>query len=381
MSSIGRKIVAALLFTIITVSVFFGVKLRGKAEDFTGSAQCMIVLECASGRVLNEKNADLRRPMASTTKIATAITVIENVGDLDAVVQVPAVAQGVEGSSIYLKAGEKLKVIDLLYGLMLQSGNDCAVALAIITAGNVDEFARLMNETAKKAGANDTNFVNPHGLHDDRHYTTARDLAKITAYAMKNNVFRKIVSTQRYVAPWEGHDYDRVIVNKNKLLTSLDGADGVKTGYTKKAGRCLVASATRNGMSVIAVVLNCGPMFEDCKSLIQQAYSDYEMVNVYSELSPLVTATVEGGEENETLLGVEKEVLYPLSKSEKALLKFEVENVSSMHAPVKIGTENGKIKFYSGNKLLFEQKLFTIKEVESLSVRDKLGEILKGWND
>lgn len=130
---------------------------------------------------------------------------------------------GVEGSSIYLEKDEELSVRDLLYGLMLQSGNDCAVALAVTVGGSVDKFAAMMNETAVKAGAENTHFVNPHGLHDDNHYTTARDLAKIAAYAMKNETFRKIVSTKRYTTSWKGRDYDRVIVNKNKILSTYEG--------------------------------------------------------------------------------------------------------------------------------------------------------------
>ena len=238
-----------------------------------------------------------------------------------------------------------------------------------------------MNDTAQKAGATNSNFVTPHGLHDENHYTTARDLAKITAYAMKNETFRKIVSTKRYTTSWEGRDYDRVIVNKNKLLSTLDGADGVKTGYTKKAGRCLVASATREDMGVIAVVLNCGPMFENCKSLIEEAFSKYEMVNPYSLVKEKITAKVIDGKEDEVELSSHLSERYPLSIEERENLICEVESVESLKAPVKIGTENGKIKFYSENKLLFEQKLFTIKDVEPLSIFDKLGNLVEGWFD
>jgi hypothetical protein len=161
----------------------------------------------------------------------------------------------VEGSSIYLRQGEKLTIRQLLYGLMLRSGNDCAVALAVKIGGNVERFAEMMNELARKIGVEKTNFVNPHGLHDDNHYTTAFDLARISAYAMKNSVFREIVSTKNITI--SGVEGERVLVNKNKMLSTFAGGDGIKTGFTKRAGRCLVSSAIKNGMEVVSVVLNC----------------------------------------------------------------------------------------------------------------------------
>lgn len=375
-----KKCIAFILAAAIGVAVFWASGKVARAETFTGSAECMIVLERDSGRVLNEKNADKRRPMASTTKIATAITVIDRVSDLDKKIKVPAEAVGVEGSSIYLQRDEELTVRDLLYGLMLQSGNDCAVALAITTAGSVKDFAAMMNETAAKAGAENTNFTNPHGLHDDNHYTTARDLAKIAAYAMKNETFRKIVSTKRYTAPWEGRDYDRVIVNKNKILSTYEGGDGVKTGFTKKAGRCLVSSATRDGMCVIAVVLNCGPMFEDCRRLMDCAFADYSLKDVIAGANVAEQAAVKDGKASTVKLGSGEKVLYPLTEKEFSELNYKTEGVVGLRAPVNFGTENGKLYIYTGNRLLFETKLFTIEEVEPLSVSDRLGDIVKNWN-
>ena len=210
-------------------------------------------METGSRRILYEEHGDVRLPMASTTKIVTAITAIENTGNLDKTVTVPDLAAGIEGSSVYLKAGDTLSVRDLLYGLMLRSGNDCAVALALDCAGDLGRFSALMNATAQKAGALNSRFRNPHGLPKDEHYTTATDLCHITSYALQNETFREIVST-RYYEPknWK---------NKNKLLFSYDGANGVKTGYTKQAGRCLVTSATRNGMSLVCTVFNCPTMY------------------------------------------------------------------------------------------------------------------------
>ena len=249
------------------------------STQFSSSAQSAVVMERSSHRVLFEQNADAHLPMASTTKIVTALTVI-NHANLDEMVEVDPRAVGIEGSSIYLRAGEHLTVRELLYGLMLRSGNDSAVALALHVAGSVEAFAEMMNETAKSVGCVDSHFVNPHGLHNEEHYTSARDLATLTCVALDNSDFQEIVSTKTVRISNEGMEYDRVLVNKNKLLTNFDGADGVKTGYTKKAGRCFVGSATRNGMQVVVVVLNCGPMFEETADMLDVAFANYRLERI-----------------------------------------------------------------------------------------------------
>lgn len=217
-----------------------------------GASMSYICIEADSGKVLDESNADARKFPASTTKILTALVVLENM-PLDLEFRVDDSAVGVEGSSIYLKRGEIVTVGDMLYGLMLRSGNDAAVALAVATAGSVERFAAMMNDRARRAGAKNSRFVNPHGLHDDRHYTTARDLAAITAEAYRNEDFRRIVSTSS-VTVGKGEN-TRVLHNKNKLLSRLDGANGVKTGYTTKSGKCLVGGAVKDGVQRISVVL------------------------------------------------------------------------------------------------------------------------------
>lgn len=378
---IKRYVKYAVIAALVTITAFFALFVRRTTSlaETVSCAASMITTEAGSGRVLYEKNADSRRPMASTTKIATAITVIDNVPDLEKTVVIPDCAVGVEGSSIYLSKGETASIRDLLYGLMLQSGNDCAVALAVTTAGSVEKFAALMNETARKCGANDTNFVTPHGLHDDNHYTTARDLAKISAYAMKNATFREIVSSKRHTMPWAGHDCDRVILNKNKILTTFDGGDGIKTGYTKKAGRCLVASATRDGMTIISVVLDCGPMFEECRNLMEKAFEEYSLVDI-TALAPDVKAEVRDGAKKTVTLRPTATSTYPLTKEETERLIFEEKGVKPMRGGVKRGTENGKICVTLEKRLLFESKLFTIEEVGPLPVRDILLEIAREWN-
>lgn len=243
------------------------------ATETPSSAHSMALVDGDTGELIFCKNKDARREPASTTKICTAITVLENHTLLDLPVPIPNEAVGVEGSSLYLQKGESMTVRDLLYGLMLQSGNDCAVALAVIVGGSVDGFVKMMNETAQKAGATNSNFVNPHGLHHDEHYTTAHDLCKISYYAMQNKLFREIVATKRHSTPYHGHDYKRNFPNKNKILFNYDGGNGIKTGYTRASGRCLVSSATRNGKTYICTVLNCYDMFEECMRLMDKAFA------------------------------------------------------------------------------------------------------------
>lgn len=215
------------------------------------SAQAALLLDATEGRILFSQNASARLPMASTTKIMTAIVTIENM-PTDYVVTVAKEAVGVEGSSIYLYAGERITCLDLLYGLMLESGNDAAAALAIAVGGTEERFVMLMNEKAKELGLKDTHFSNPHGLSAENHYTSAADLARLTDYALQNELFAEIVSTKKTTAC----DGTRYYVNHNRLLFSYEGMIGVKTGYTQASGRCLVTAARRYGRTLICVTLN-----------------------------------------------------------------------------------------------------------------------------
>jgi D-alanyl-D-alanine carboxypeptidase (penicillin-binding protein 5/6) len=235
-----------------------------------------IVMEADKMEVLKSYNENAKLPMASTTKIMTALIVIENC-KLDEKVTIPAQAVGIEGSSIYLREGEVLTVEELLYGLMLRSGNDSSVALALYVAGSVENFAIMMNIRAESMGLTNTHFVNPNGLHDDNHYTTSFDLGTIACVAMQNPIFRNIVGTKTTVIA-EGES-TRYLKNKNKILYNYEGGNGIKTGYTKKAGRCLVASAERNGVTMISVALNRSAMFEECSSLLDYAFENFSYDN------------------------------------------------------------------------------------------------------
>ncbi len=273
-----KKTVIFVLFCVFVFATmalsFLYDKNTAYASD-TNKVCAEIVIEQSSEKILYGKNENERMYPASTTKILTALTVLEN-ADVNKIVEITAEMAGIEGSSIYLEVGEKMTIEDLLFGMMLRSGNDAATALAIAVSGNVSDFANLMNETAKKCGAENSHFTNPHGLHDKEHYVTAYDLALITAKAFENPVFCKIVSTQTKVIG-EG-EHRRVIANKNKMLKTYEGANGVKTGYTKNSGRCLVSSAKRDNMQLISVVLNCGDMWNESKKNLDFGFENFRLV-------------------------------------------------------------------------------------------------------
>ena len=275
--------------------------------------------------------------MASTTKILTAILIIDEC-DLDEEIAIPKEAEGTEGSSVYLRAGDIFTVRDLLYGLMLRSGNDCAVTLALHHSGSIAAFAAAMNAKAVSLGAEHSSFVNPHGLPDERHFTTARDLALITAYAMENETFREIVSCKFY-APrgWQ---------NKNKMLFEYEGADGVKTGYTVRAGRCLVTSAERAGMRLVCVVLDSPEMYERTTELLDEAFGKYALVKLCSRDEPF-----EGYE-------IKEDFSYPLTEEERG--KITVQGISVMPHPETKGDFAGQMLIYLENDLIFSQNLYII---------------------
>lgn len=280
------RIFVVLIVLMLSCSMLLSALLSSASARFPRSSGCaietsaraMATIEVSSGRVFYTKNAAAQMPMASTTKIVTAITVIEAVADLDEIVNVNKKAIGIEGTSIYLQIGEKLTVRELLLGMMLRSGNDAAMALALHVAPTKEDFAEMMNQLAKKCGAVNSTFKNPHGLDEDGHLTTAIDLARITAHAMKNPDFAEIVQTK--TATISGVEYKRVLHNKNRLLRTLDGCVGVKTGFTRKAGRCFVGASKVDGMTTVCVVLNCGPMFEESAALMQAASNEFRLTQI-----------------------------------------------------------------------------------------------------
>lgn len=254
------------------ICFLFFISLCPRVNALSLSAVSAILIDAKTGECLYEKNADRKMPMASTTKIMTAICTAENINS-NVPISVKKEAAGIEGSSIYLTAGEKITIKELMCGMLLNSGNDAATALALEVGGTVDGFASIMNKTAKKIGANSTNFKNPSGLYEEDHYTTARDLAKISAYALENPLIKWIVSSKELKISGGQKAKVRYLKNHNKLLWQYDGCTGIKTGYTKKCGRCLVSSAKRNGRELIAVTLNAPDDWRDHTALFDYGFS------------------------------------------------------------------------------------------------------------
>lgn len=348
------------------------------ADAFSTSAKAMSLIEVESGRLIASKNKDQKLKMASTTKIATAITVIENCPNLDEPFRVDDRAIGIEGTSIYLQKGEVLSARQLLYGLMLRSGNDTSVALALHCSKSIADFANLMNETAKKAGATNTNFENPHGLDSKNHYTTAYDLGLITAYAMKNPTFKEIVSTKNTKIPHPEYAH-RFLVNKNRLLNSLDGCVGVKTGYTKGAGRCFVGAVERDNMTLVCVVLNCGPMFEECTELLNEGFSKYKNVELLPPYNYVRSIDVEDGKKAKVKVYCPQGFNYPLTETEQSQINIEYDLPNIISAPIKQEQKVGTVKVYFNDKLLFESDILTMEAIESEKMIDQIKDIIEKW--
>ncbi len=330
-----RKITLYLLSAaIIAVGL---IMIPNSERAVEASAKAEIAMELTTETIITEKNADSKLPMASTTKIVTAIIIIEDCS-LDEIITVHDSAVGVEGSSIYLKKDEKISIKDLLYGLMLRSGNDSAVALAIHHSGSTEKFAEVMTQRAKAMGAENSEFKNPSGLPDDNHYTTAKDLCKIACHAMKNPVFKEIVSTTNYKGQF------RSFVNKNKILKSYEGANGVKTGYTLKAGRCLVSSAEQNGMDIVCVVLNCPEMYERSCEIFDYGFKNYKLLKL---------------DENKVFMC--NNVLCKLKNTENLVIKISGEITYSIK-PLSESNDNSiaELEIYRENNLLFTRKLYSI---------------------
>ncbi len=354
MKRIQNKLYFSVLFVILQ---FFLISVTPVKNSYCYTqSKAEYVMEINTNKVFNSVNETLKLPIASTTKIVTALTVIENF-DVNKIVTVPKSCVGIEGSSIYLKEGEKISVLDLLYGLMLRSGNDSAECLAC-TLTDRNTFISLMNKTAQNLGANSSNFTNPHGLHDENHYSTAKDLCLITAKALKNETFKKIVSTKRINISNGNENYDRVLINKNKMLSFYEGCTGVKTGYTKKAGRCLVSSVEKNGLEVVSVVINSPQMWERSTELFDDVYNNYTLKEVFNceNLNNKIFTSSNGKKFKIESFG---KFFYPVKNTQSSDITYKINGVL-FNEYIKNPTENGIFEIFDKNKLIFSQNIFTI---------------------
>lgn len=319
------------------------------------NARAAVIYDRKTKEIIWGKNENEKKAMASTTKIMTAIVVLEK-GNLSDVVTISKKAANTGGSRLKINTNDKISVLDLLYGLMLRSGNDAAVALAEYVGGSIEGFAKLMNKKAIEIGLKNTHFVTPHGLDNIEHYTTAYELAILTDYAMQNEKFSKIVNTKNTTISING--VTRNIYNTNELLGTINGVNGVKTGFTNNAGRCLVTSCTRNGNQIITVVLGCDAKkyrTSDSIKLIEYAFKNYTRVNIEEKVKI----------EFEKWKQINGKRIY-ISKGEKSDVNLELKEITKKEIPVKIGEENN-----------IQVEINAIYEYEApLEKQSKIGNIL-----
>ena len=353
-------------FSIIFTIFILMLALSINALAYDVSAKHAYVCEFDTGSTVFAKNENIRVSMASTTKIMTAIVAIENF-PLDKVVKIPKEAVGIEGSSIYLQEGECLIFEDLLYALLLESANDAAVAIAITVSGSVDDFVQLMNDKAKELGLVDTHFTNPHGLDNESHYTTARELSKIACYAMKNPIFADIASTYKRVIPLN-NDGSRILVNHNKLLRSYDGAIGIKTGFTKKSGRCLVSCAEKGGVKLLCVTINAPSDWADHKNLLDYGFTQFKNIKLAESGEYILSLDVINGKKSSILCTNfhNLDVTLPINNIN---ISASYEATRLLPAPVRQGDLVGKIIFKNNNEEIASLNIYALESVKEIKYK------------
>lgn len=367
-----KKIISAT--AAIACLAAFTVFGAGAESPVEISASSAILMEAATGTVLYEKDADARRLIASTTKLMTALVALEN-ANLGEEVTVPAVCEGVEGSSMYLRAGQKLTMRELLYGLMLESGNDAAVAVACHVAGSVESFAGLMNERAASLGLENTHYVNPHGLNADGHYSSARDLALLMRECMNNPLFAQIASTRTITFG------GRTFTNHNKLMWSYDGMLSGKTGYTKKAGRTLVTCAERDGMRLICVTLNDGQDWADHEALLDMGFSQWELRTPVKAGETLGAVPVVSGLSGSARVCAAGSVTLLVKKGQEPYVSVSLPEF--VYAAVYRGAQAGSAEVYVDGERAGAVELLYAESVERDSAQklrplERLGDRIKG---
>ena len=345
------------------------------SEAFSVDAKAAVLIDGGSGRVLFAQNADEMLPMASTTKVMTALLALEN-ADLDEKVTAGKNAAGVPGTSLYLAEGETLTMEQMLYGLMLRSGNDAAVAIAEHIAGSVSAFADMMNARAEALGAR-AHYVNPHGLDAEGHGISALGLALVMREAMKNADFRRITATKRKVIPWVGNEYSRVLENKNRLLTTYEGATGGKTGYTGRAGRCLVFSARRDGLELIGAVLNCPTWFDTAARLLDYGFESYRAEKALSQGQRAIQIPVVNGATDQVGAVAAEDLLCAVPVGGD--VRMAVDAPQSLDAPVLAGDIVGSARIVAGGQTLAQCDLLAAESVPRLDLSSALRRIIHLW--
>lgn len=339
------------------------------------NALAAVVMEASSGRVLFSKNATVKRSIASTTKIMTAIVALEN-GGLEDEVTISKRAAGIGGSTIGLQTGQKFTLKELLYAMLMSSANDAAIAVAEHIGGTVEGFAEMMNRKAESLGAANSHFVTPHGLDTDSQYSTAYDVAIITRYALKNPVFSEIVSTSTSYIPGHG------LYNTNELLGAYPGVDGVKTGYTGKAGRCLVTTIQKDGMRLVSVVLGSPTRTARANAssaLLDYAYENFRMHRLLDAGDIYSWVPVYRGIDGNVRLKVAQSVELPLSEVEAEMLEIREYVPEELKAPVYAGTDMGFVEYVLNGEVVAQSMLTIADDIRKKTYFDYLAFVLNSW--
>lgn len=338
------------------------------------SAKGAVLIESSSGKIICAKNENARMPMASTTKIMTAIVALEN-SELDRIVSVSPLAVGTEGSSIYLYKNEEISMESLIYALMLESANDAAAAIAYEISNSIEGFAELMNKKAQELGLTDTHFDNPHGLDSDTHYTTAKELGIIASYAMKNPTFREIVSTYKKTISLNSTEGVRLLINHNRLLKYYEGTIGIKTGYTKKSGRCLVSAAQRDGVELLCVTLNAPNDWEDHTKMLDYGFSIFESRTLIEPGEFCASIPVISGNGSEIILTNADEVKVTIRKN-SGDIKCTVELFRFYFAPINKGDVLGRLVYTLDGEEIGESKIYALSDIQAVKYKKNLFEQL-----
>lgn len=354
-----KKILTLILCFILTVPF-----LNYNTHAYSAVSYCLY--DPMLNKVIASSDMNRKMAMASTTKIMTALLACE-LCDLDKEIKITDKMIAVEGSSIGLQVGDIISYECILYGLMLESGNDAALCIAIDISGSAKDFAVLMNEKAKQIGMKNTSFVTPNGLDDEYHYSTAYDMAILGGYAMQNELFRKIVGTKQYKSIYNNGETYRIYYNHNRLLSSFSGVDGIKTGFTKKAGRCLVSSCVRNGVRLIAVTLNAGDDWNDHKSLYNYGFKQYEQVAL-SNIKKYIKVT--GGTVDEIKVESKSKNIY-FYDGLYSYIKTKVHIPKFLYAPIKKGDVVGYVEFFYNGTFIDRSEVIALESVKIKTVKQQ----------
>lgn len=329
----------------LLLAMLFVLGYAGTAMAFEVNAAAAILIDASSGRVIYELNPHESLAPASTTKILTALVALEQVEDLSQQVTLPDDFVNVGESGIYLEPGETQTLEDLLYALMLRSANDAGQAIAIGVAGSEPAFVELMNARTEELGLTDSHWANPHGLDAEDHYTSAFDLAMITREALTIPKFNELIVEESWTMPWESNDYDRTLYNHNQFLDLYEGADGVKTGYTSKSGSCLVASATRDGLRLIGVVLNCDEHYQEMCNLMDYGFATFTAVKVAQAGDIIGSVRVSNGNVKrvDAVLGADVSIMLEKGSVFDGEPVYEYDQ--TLEAPIEAGQEIGTARF------------------------------------